>query len=103
MLKSHDQGRVECCAQPFGLFVEQGRPARIVVDDLNLIHLLGSMTQPLGTRHQTSAAPEPGNVRKISHEIQRVTSLNRAISGHGNWPEARDVAWSYLDSSLTKG
>src|SRR5450631_180747 len=45
MLESHDQRRIEYRPQPFGLFVEQYRPARIIIDDLDLIHILGSVTQ----------------------------------------------------------
>jgi hypothetical protein len=45
MLKSHDQGRIEVCPQPFGLFVEQVRPARIIINDLDVIHFPGSMTR----------------------------------------------------------
>lgn len=37
--------RIEYCPQPFGLFVEQYRPARIIIDDLDLTHILGSMIQ----------------------------------------------------------
>ena len=42
--KPHDQRRIEYCPQPFGLFIEQCRPARIIFDDLDLIHILGSLS-----------------------------------------------------------
>ncbi len=72
--------RIECCAQPFGLFVEQCRPARIVVDDLDLIHLLDAMIRPLGIEMWVAL--------NVENDWLGPTKIRRAESGASWWDRA---------------
>jgi hypothetical protein len=49
MFESYDQRWIKDRPQAPGLFVEQERPPGIVIDDLDFIHVVGSMTQSVKT------------------------------------------------------
>src|SRR5258708_5227266 len=71
MFESHDQGRIEYRPQPLGFFVERCRPARIIIDDLDPIHFLGSITPSAWAASSGKRCSCPGNVRGVLNEIQQ--------------------------------
>jgi hypothetical protein len=49
MFEPYDQRWIKDRPQALGLFVEQERPSWIVIEDLDFIHVVGSMTQSVKT------------------------------------------------------
>ena len=80
------------------LFIEQEGPSGIVIDDLDFIHVVGSMTQSAKTSSSDSWISWLGSMRVMSNEIRRAkveALMSHSIVHARRFSILRGCGWGY--------